>query len=208
MTGFSLWSRWQGSNLRHPVPKTGALPTALHLGDNCIFSATSALTAGLNLKANISGQAFTGNISAPSFTGTTYLETIKDSNGNNRFVEGELNLLNTVPAGLTKVYGKWSLSGSHLLIVLCINATNGTTISADICQFELPEWVADKIYPIASEYVDYKSFSLFADNLSTQQLQVFLRKYPSKVFSINTNSLTLTADRTGRIAFDLLIDNN
>lgn len=29
----SVWSRWKVSNLRSPVPKTGALPTKLHLDD-------------------------------------------------------------------------------------------------------------------------------------------------------------------------------
>lgn len=135
-------------------------------------------------------------------------ENIVDQNGHKRFIEGDINLLDSVPSTLTKVYGKWSLSGSHLLIVLCIAGTNTTVINSDISHITLPAWIIDKIVPIASnQWVDNKITTMFGNDLSTQQLSVYLRKFESGIIGINCNSLTLTADRTGRISFDLLIDN-
>ena len=37
------WSEWRDSNSRHPAPKAGALPTALHLDDYCLSNTTTAL---------------------------------------------------------------------------------------------------------------------------------------------------------------------
>ena len=134
-------------------------------------------------------------------------ENIVDKNGHKRFIEGDIELLNTVPEGITKEYGKWSLSGSHLLIVLAISVVNGTSFNGDFCQFNLPDWITDKIATISNQYVDIRTLSLYDNNLSAQSVLNFLRKYPNGLIAINSNSFTASANRTGRIAFDLLIDN-
>ena len=60
-------------------------------------------------------------------------ENIVDNQGNTRFIEGDITIQEV--SGVSKLFGKWSLSGSHLLIVLALgiaNATeiiNGTTIA-------------------------------------------------------------------------------
>ena len=58
-------------------------------------------------------------------TGSTInlMENIVDSKGNKRFVEGPLTT--TTISGVTYSYSKWSLCGTHLMIVL------GGTIAAN-----------------------------------------------------------------------------
>ena len=86
--------------------------------------------------------------------GTTYdvgaLESLKDTNGRNRFIEGTNESL--LPEGLTLKYSKWSLSGSHLMIVFCFANEGNTDITIPtftrLFDTTLPEWVFNKIYPI------------------------------------------------------------
>ena len=150
---------------------------------------------------------FNGVVTAGEDSQIKLFEDIRDAQGNKRFVEGNIELLDSVPEGLTSTYGKWSLSGSHLLLVLCIQAVDETVINGDICKFELPTWISDKIVPITGSYLDLKVTTMFASNLTTQSLSVYLKKNADNTLSFDANSLTLTADRNGRIVFDLLIDN-
>ena len=141
--------------------------------------------------------------------GLKAFENIVDKDGHKRFVEGDISLSSDMPEGYTKVYGKWSLSGSHLLLVLCISGLNTTAITSftTVGKAEnLPQWILDKIYPIQSVFVEQKSVSYFGSDLSTQTATTYLRKDSSGLY-IQTTAFTLTADRVCRIAFDLLIDN-
>ena len=59
------------------------------------------------------------------------ITTLVDSQSHNRFVEGEGDL-KTI-AGITFTYNKWSLSGTHFMLVLAGSIANGTAITtADI----------------------------------------------------------------------------
>ena len=40
---FCIWSKWRDSNSRHPAPKAGALPTALHLDVKLLLVEAGAL---------------------------------------------------------------------------------------------------------------------------------------------------------------------
>lgn len=136
------------------------------------------------------------------------ITTLVDKDGHPRFIEGDINIPEI--EGVTKEYGKWSLSGSHLLIVLAISIVDTTALTTrTIASFDgLPQWVIDKCIPTFSNAIDYKAFNLFASNLSSQNIGVYLRKPTTSSLDIYlANNITLTADRTGRIAFDLLIDN-
>ena len=55
------------------------------------------------------------------------LENIKDDNGKFRFIEG--TPIPTTTTGVTYSYSKWSLSGTHLMIVIVATGVNGT-----VCQ--------------------------------------------------------------------------
>ena len=81
---------------------------------------------------------------------TTYLpstdfkmENIKDNSGHNRFIEGDLDTYTV--ANVTFSYAKWSLSGTHLMIVLA--GTNKQQVNAGtyLAEFEPPTWIYNKI---------------------------------------------------------------
>lgn len=139
-----------------------------------------------------------------------YLENIVDNAGNKRFIEGNVN----VPTleGVTFSYAKWSLSGSHLMIVIAFKIDNETSIlsSQQIGEVSIPSWIGNKIYELLppSAVVAIDSFvgrisgdkadhSFELDKVSSQSLIV----YPY-------GTLTATADTGFRIEFDLLIDND
>ena len=137
------------------------------------------------------------------------MEQIVDAQGHNRFIEGDITIESV--SGVSKLYGKWSLSGSHLLIVLALglaNTTeiiNGTTIAA---MNNIPKWIQDKIVKLwSTNAVDRKSIYLWGDDWSTQNCNCVLIKSTNSINIVFGSSITLTADRNCRIYFDLLIDN-
>ena len=132
------------------------------------------------------------------------LEEIKDANGNNRFIEGDIQL--NPGSEVDAIFAKWSLSGSHLLIVVLLNCENTKSIGGQLCIINLPSWIKNKIVDIAgTSVVDTYSQSFRANDNTIQQVWTALYKQ-GDVISINTGSLTFDKDRQGRIAFDLLID--
>ena len=135
-------------------------------------------------------------------------EHIADADGHARFIEGEINLNSAVPEGVTKTYGRWSLSGTHLMIVIAgtIENTTALTFGSFASLVNLPQWITDKIVPISTSYVEIKGFTLYAEDLTTQTTTIYLRKSSNTIFMSNS-ALTLTAKRNFRYQFDLLIDN-
>ncbi len=136
------------------------------------------------------------------------ITTLVDADGHNRFISGDLTLKEI--EGVTKAYGKWSLSGTHLLIVLAINVANTTAIEAETVLVEnvnVPDWIREKIVPTAGTLIDIRPVTFYASNWSNQSSQASFTKSAQNnlVIRIN-NSITFTANRTGRIVFDLLID--
>ena len=148
-----------------------------------------------------------GNIQQTTENFDALMENIVDSAGNKRFIEGD-GVVPTIE-GLTVSYCKWSLSGSHLMLVVSGTIADGTTITQYNIpfSFNIPKWIYDKIYPVWGSNIEQKSMSLIASNWSTQSLNMYLSKVSDKL-SVNTNtsSLTLSADRSFRLQFDLLID--
>ena len=85
----------------------------------------------------------------PTQGGGATLDDIVDSKGNKRFIEGE-----GTPAtitGMTITYNKWSLSGTHLMLVLAGTFDNDVSATATLVSFELPEWILNKIVPIGGD---------------------------------------------------------
>lgn len=133
-------------------------------------------------------------------------ENIVDKDGHKRFIEGDITI-NEI-SGVTQTYGKWALSGSHLLIVLAINIANNTELSGGILTTidSLPQWVKDKVVPLyATTIVTNQQFQAYGDDYSAQNIGVSLQK-SSNVF-IYVGAFTASKDRHCRIAYDLLIDN-
>lgn len=131
-----------------------------------------------------------------------------DADGHDRFIEGDINLNESVPEEITKVYGKWSLSGSHLMFVLCIDlAVKNFTSQTDLAHITLPSWVMNKIAPLFDVVIDRKTFIAFANDYTTQEPVVYLEKHSDYV-SLILNAINVTPAKHCRIEFDLLIDNN
>lgn len=146
-----------------------------------------------------------------AITSLPVFENIVDKDGNKRFVEGDINLDASIPAGVTKTYGKWSLSGSHLMFVLGLDLADTTSLPVGtlLTSIDIPSWIKDKIFVLWNVlYIDSAGFTAWGDDWSSQTLRVnFIKNSQNQiVFSVGA-SLTLTATRHVRIAFDLLIDN-
>lgn len=129
-----------------------------------------------------------------------------DSKGNSRFVEGEGVGLSQ--EGVNISYCKWSLSGTHLMLVCAGSVENTTVISSNVhlADFAVPNYIMDKIVPIFSTLVNRATATFYASNYSSQTLTVNLIK-TTNINIQSGGSLTLSADRTFRIQFDLLIDS-
>ena len=134
------------------------------------------------------------------------IASLVDADGNPRFAEGDITMDEV--EGFTQTYGKWSLSGSHLMIVLAGLVADTTAYTGGkLASVNLPQWIIDKIAIIFSAVVSFKSIPAYAANWSTQNLSVALRKPSTSSITITgENSVTFTADRAFRIEFDLLID--
>ena len=143
-------------------------------------------------------------------TGSTInlMENIVDSKGNKRFIEGEGSPL--VLEGFNPTYNKWSLSGTHLMLVLAGNIANTTTLTngTTLIEFTLPDYITKKIFPVFATYrISYINGGLIADDWSSQTLSYTVEKSTAGIkFIVQTASLTLTANRSFRFQFDLLID--
>lgn len=137
------------------------------------------------------------------------MESLKDKNGHARFVEGDGVIEEHQPA-FTNAYCKWSLSGSHLMLVLAGEVANTDTISSyyQLCSYNLPEWIMNKIYAVWGNYIEAKEVSFKASDWSEQTATIALKKNISNLDLLLTTDLVLTADRGFRIQFDLLIDND
>lgn len=137
------------------------------------------------------------------------ISTLVDSKGNPRFIEGNGAPIVDIPEGVEITYSKWSLSGTHLMIVLAGEIANGTVLAAQTIRYKyvMPSFILNKIIPtISSNSIELKDIRLWASNLSNQELT--FRAYKESTFvAITCGGLTLTADRTFRVQFDLLIDN-
>ena len=137
------------------------------------------------------------------------LENIKDANGNLRFIEGN-GIVNAVE-GITIIYGKWSLSGTHLMCVVVGTVANGTVIpiNTKIIDFAIPQWVFNKILSLAGSDIERKSFILYASDYTTQTSNAtFIKRAAAGYVAINISSaFTATKERNFSIQFDLLIDN-
>ena len=135
-------------------------------------------------------------------------ENIVDKDGHPRFIEGDI-IIATI-TGVSKIYGKWSLAGTHLMIVLCLSLADTTTIADNtaLAAIDLPSWIVDKIYPIVSSVIAYKIDSAYASNYTKQDFGTRMNKASETRLTITKEAnITLTTEKVVRISYDLLIDN-
>lgn len=140
--------------------------------------------------------------------GGILMDSIVDSQGHKRFIEGN-GVPNTIE-GFTFSYCKWSLSGTHLMIVLAGSVANETAFTyKELARFNnIPRWVLDKIVAVFSNKIIRLSIGMYASSGVQQNLGLFLAKPDGNNLIIETSgdSVTLNADRNFRAEFDLLID--
>ena len=138
------------------------------------------------------------------------IATLVDAQGHNRFVEGDGTP--TQNEGLSNVYCKWSLSGSHLMLVLAGQFAEDAEVAAYevLASFVLPEWVYAKIYPVWSAFLEKRTIHFVADNWTEQTIDCALQKSSDNTMIITSTdgvATTFTLSRGFRISFDLMIDN-
>ena len=140
-------------------------------------------------------------------------ENITDANGHKRFIEGNGTPLSQEGVHIT--YCKWSLSGSHLMCV-CAGMVENTTVlhSEDrIAAFYIPNWVAQKIFPVWNDFwISSVKILLIAEDWTNQEIEVSVGIYKplegdGAILCQFPTQYTLTKDRSFRFQFDLLIDN-
>lgn len=145
-----------------------------------------------------------------SINGVKIYEDIKDKDGHYRFIEGDGTPEEIT--GLTTVYCKWSLSGSHLMMVFAASVASATTITNGslLCQFALPTWVMDKIYPVwgVQNNLEVVSGAAYGEDWSTQNFGYVVQKDTTAIKFKKVNDITTTAKRSFRFECDLLIDND
>ena len=132
------------------------------------------------------------------------LDSVVDKKGNQRFIEGDINVVEE--EGVSYTYAKWSLSGTHLMVVLAGHVADATVLTGrKICTISLPDWVFNKITPVFGNNMEYTQLYLYADDTTTQNTAITFFKETNNL-AMYRASLTLTKDRSFRILFDLLID--
>ena len=133
-------------------------------------------------------------------------ENFNDANGNARFVEG--NLTPETVSGVTFTYAKWSLSGTHLMIVLCGEIANGTTIGlVNLASAELPAYIRNKIVGVfATNYIAIHDDRAYYDDWNSVSLQNALYKTDDGFGILQIANPTTTDVAHFRIQYDLIID--
>ena len=138
------------------------------------------------------------------------LENIKDNAGNNRFIEGGLTLAEI--AGVTFNYARYSLSGTHLMIVLAGTIANESILANNVpwATWAYPAWIKNKIYPITqSNVIEYKGTTIREIGGSGTKTNTFyLNKGDVMAIYRTGDTNAFTYDAYFRIQFDLLIDND
>ena len=137
------------------------------------------------------------------------ITTLVDEQGHERFIEADIDI-NEI-SGMAKAYGKWSLSGSHLMIVLALTLADETSIADNttLCAINVPQWVLDKIVPVVGGTIAFSENKAYASDYTTQVLSSRIVKPSDDVFQLrNDGAWSLTKERTIRIEFDLLIDES
>ena len=140
--------------------------------------------------------------------------SLKDSHGNPRFVEGDITM-ETI-AGVTQTYGKWSLSGTHLIIVIAFDIASGVTTpqNALLTRFNLPEFIYSKIEGVWGNAVNIINTSVrekllwYNNPKNLAAIQLYKLSNQAREIEIRTSGTAITtdADSACRIQFDLLIN--
>lgn len=159
------------------------------------------------------GAIFQGNINISGTLTATHamiFEEIEDSDSHNRFTGGSLT---TYPiAGITYTYARWSLSGTHLMIVVAGTAEENAVVSDStiIASCSMPQWILDKLVPFAGVSIDLKELVNRKSTYEQDDLGLItLRKEPPGLIIRNVSGPhTFTSAGNFRLQYDLIVDND
>ena len=181
-------------------------PVVVYDGTNKPYFTDTIVLDGTNVVITKGGKTITiANDNTITSNGNilVIMENIVDSQGNNRFVEGDVTTEEI--AGVTFTYGRWSLSGTHLMIVLAGTIASNTSITegykAELK--DLPTWILNKIYPTSYKLITAEEIILWG--AAQTSYQIGLDKDDEKI-KIYFNDVTTTENKYFRVQFDLLID--
>lgn len=140
------------------------------------------------------------------------MENIVDKDGHKRFVEGDITINTTFATKCEVAYKKWSLSGTHLMLVLAGTLKNGSVFanSDELCVITLPDWLIDKVHIVfGTNWIEVQNPQAYSTEWQTQTFSCTLGKFdnPKRLKILKNGSLTLSSDKSFRVQFDLLIDN-
>lgn len=200
----------------------------VEIGKNLEVDGTATLTGNVTMGGTLGveegvsiggGATITGNTSIGGDLEVTGdikgMEKIVDSDGNARFVEGDITLESSFTTlGVTKLYGKWSLSGTHLMIVLALSIPSGVTTPENgiFCEITLPSFIHNKLTGLWGNVLEVKDITFRDATLWYSGVavlnSVYLNKIGDNKVRLNTSAATITTEveSTCRIQFDLLID--
>lgn len=160
---------------------------------------SSALTSGLALKANVAGQAFTGEITAPSI-----IETMSDyscTKMNNAY--------------WTNIYTSVVKNGNKLTVVCCgsILKSSDTPYNFDVIRLYMPQSVADKIVAMYGSTYATAKINLNSDDVTSVQANCVVKKDTPTGNNIRfviapTSSLTNGTTYYFRIELTVLLSDN
>lgn len=160
------------------------------------------------------GAIFQGTVDISGTLTATHakvFEQIEDANGHQRFVEGNIDLEASF-YGATKTYGRWSLSGSHLMIVVAGTIAGGTTEynGSILAKVNVPQWVKDKIYPLYNVGLIWGTFKAVdtVDDVLVDIKVLLVKNNNNEIALVQDGNQTFTNSTVFRYQFDLLIDNN
>ena len=90
--------------------------------------------------------------------------------------------------------------------MLCASLEDEAVIPfAQLGQFELPQWIADKLVPLYTDVISAQSENAYAQDGTSQSMSIYTTK-TDRTIKIISGGLTLTDDRKIRIELDFLID--
>lgn len=152
-------------------------------------------------------EAYKENHPDPTAGGGVTLDDIVDSQGNKRFIEGDG--VNGSYANVSYLYNKWSLSGTHLMLVTVFKVNSSQDFSANttISTFKLPQFIIDKITNISTNIVLRRNCDVYVNEAITANIETKLIKNNDEL-KINVATYSLINSGDARIQVDLVIDAN
>lgn len=140
------------------------------------------------------------------------LSNVRDSDGNQRFISGNITP-NASLASIEAVYAKWTLSGSHLMIVFMFKVLEDFTASGtNLGYMDIPSWLYAKIYPMGNTNhiaVTDSLYGYYPNNLSPSAgaIRPYLAKNVGNYrLDMTIEQGNLEQDKYYRVVFDLVID--